>query len=289
MANVRRPSGNRRGASGARPDPAGRADAEEDVMQISLGGRSALITGGSKGLGLAMAEAFAAAGASVMVAGRDPATLDAALASIRAAAPAATVAAVSADVATAAGCQAAFQGAVDALGKVDILVNNAGAASAGPFLATSDEGWQADLDLKLFAHIRLCRLALPGMQARRWGRIINVLANGAKAPAKNSLPSTVSRAASMAMTKALASEVAADGVLVNALMTGLIDSDQWRRRFPNDADLAAWKLQAGKGLPIGRVGEAAEFANAALFLASDAGSYITGVALNIDGGASPVV
>ena len=258
-------------------------------MQISLAGRTALITGGSKGLGLAMAETFAAAGADVALVARDAATLASAEAAVRAAAPGAKVVAVAADVATAAGCEAAFLTAETALGRVDILVNNAGAARAGPFLATSDAGWQEDLDLKLFAHIRLCRLALPGMQQRRWGRIINVLAVGAKAPGKNSLPSTVSRAASMAMTKALASEVAADGVLVNALMTGLVDSDQWRRRYPSEADLAAWKAQAGKAIPIGRVGEAQEFANVALFLASDAASYVNGVALNVDGGVSPVV
>jgi NAD(P)-dependent dehydrogenase (short-subunit alcohol dehydrogenase family) len=236
-----------------------------------------------------MAESFAAAGGGVAIAARDPATLEAAVASVRAWAPAAKVVAVAADVATADGCEAAFQAAVEGLGQVDILVNNAGAARSAPFLATSDEGWQADLDLKLFAHIRLCRLALPGMQARRWGRIINVLAVGAKAPGRNSMPSTVSRAASMAMTKALASEVAGDGVLVNALMTGFVDSDQWRRLYPRETDLAAWKAQAGRGVPIGRIGEPEEFAKAALFLASDAASYVTGVALNVDGGLSPVV
>jgi NAD(P)-dependent dehydrogenase (short-subunit alcohol dehydrogenase family) len=127
------------------------------------------------------------------------------------------------------------------------------------------------------------------MRERRWGRIINVLAVGAKAPGKNSLPSTLSRAASMTMTKAMSAEFAADGVLVNALMTGLVESDQWVRRYPNPADLAAWKAQAGKAIPIGRVGEAQEFANVALFLASDAASYVTGVAVNVDGGISPVV
>lgn len=258
-------------------------------MQISLKGRTALITGGSKGLGLAMAQAFAAAGAGVAIAARDPATLDAAVAAVREAAPGASVVAVAADVATAAGCEAAFQAAVDGLGRVDILVNNAGAARAGPFQSVSDADWQADFDLKLFAHIRLCRLVLPAMRERRWGRIINVLAISAKAPSANSAPSSVSRAASMALTKAMASEVAADGVLVNALLTGLVDSDQWRRRYPDDAALAAWKAQTGKVIPIGRVGEPEEFANLALFLASDAASYITGTAINVDGGISPVV
>jgi 3-oxoacyl-[acyl-carrier protein] reductase len=258
-------------------------------VQISLKGRKALITGGSKGLGLAMAKAFAAAGAGVAIAARDEATIEAALAEIRDAAPGAQVAGIAADVATSEGCKATFQGAETALGQVDILVNNAGVASGKSFQTISDAEWQADFDLKVFAHIRLCRLALPGMRDRKWGRILNVLAIAAKAQPANSAPSSVSRAAGMALTKALASEVATDGVLVNALLTGLVESDQWRRRFPEPEALAKWQAQAGKGIPAGRVGTAEEFANLALFLASDAGGYINGTAINVDGGLSPVV
>jgi NAD(P)-dependent dehydrogenase (short-subunit alcohol dehydrogenase family) len=263
--------------------------AKEAPVQISLQGRNALITGGSKGLGLAMAKAFAAAGAGVAIAARDAATLEAAAAAVREAAPGAKVAMIAADVATIEGCVAAFQGAQEGVGPVDILVNNAGVARAAPFASISDADWQADLDLKLMAHVRLCRLALPAMRERRWGRIVNVLATAAKAPGANSAPSSVSRAAGMALTKALASEVAPDGVLVNALLTGLVDSDQWRRRFPDAKALDAWRAQTGKIVPVGRVGEAEEFANLALFLASDAASYVTGTAINVDGGLSPVV
>jgi len=258
-------------------------------MELSLAGRTALITGGSKGLGLATAEAYAAAGAGVAVVARDAATLEAARRSIRDRAPQATVAAIPADIATAEGCKAAYEAAVAALGPIDILVNNAGQAAGGTFLASTDEAWQADLDLKVFAHVRLCRLVLPAMQQRGWGRIINVLASGAKAPAAGSLPTTASRAAGMAITKALAKEFAPHGVLVNALLVGIIESDQWVRHFPVEADRAKWMAQQGKAIPVGRVGRAEEFANAALFLASEASSYISGVAINVDGGASPVL
>jgi 3-oxoacyl-[acyl-carrier protein] reductase len=258
-------------------------------VKISPEGRKALITGGSKGLGLAMGKAFAAAGAGVALAARDRATLDAAVAETRGAAPGAQVAGIVADVATPEGCEAAFRGAEAALGQVDILVNNAGVARGMPFQSISDADWQADFDLKVFAHIRLCRLALPGMRARKWGRIINVLAIAAKAQPANSAPSSVSRAAGMALTKALAGEVAADGVLVNALLTGFVESDQWLRRFPDPENLDKWRAQAGRGIPVGRVGKAEEFANLALFLASDAGGYINGTAINVDGGLSPVV
>jgi NAD(P)-dependent dehydrogenase (short-subunit alcohol dehydrogenase family) len=258
-------------------------------MDLSLAGRTALITGGSKGLGLATAEAYAAAGASVAIVARNPETLEAAEAQVRGRAPQAKLAAIAADIATADGCRAAYEQATAALGPIDILVNNAGQSAGGPFLSNPDEAWQADFDLKVFAHVRLCRLALPSMRDRGWGRVINVLATAAKAPGAGSLPTAASRSAGMAITKALAKEFAPHGILVNALLVGLIESDQWVRGFPNEADRTAWMQNAAKTIPVGRLGRAEEFAAAALFLASEAGSYISGVAINVDGGLSPVL
>jgi 3-oxoacyl-[acyl-carrier protein] reductase len=133
---------------------------------------------------------------------------------------------------------------------------------------------------------------LPGMRERRWGRIINVLNIGAKAPAATSAPTSVSRAAGMALTKALANEFAPDNVLVNALLVGIIESDQWVRRHANEKRNITWdewKAEQGKAVPLGRLGRAEEFAATALFLCSEGGGYITGTALNVDGGKSPVV
>jgi len=261
-------------------------------MQLSLAGRGAIITGGSKGLGLAMGRAFAAAGADVALVARGTEALAAAEAEIRAAAPGAKLAAISADIGTAEGCAAAFAAAEAALGKVDILVNNAGTSQRGPFLEVSDALWQNDLDLKLFAAIRLGRLVWPGMQARRWGRIINVLNTGAKAPPAEGAPTAVTRAAGMALTKVQANEGAKHNILVNALLVGLIDSDQHRRRHAaskTNESYEEWLGKLGAGLPMGRYGKAEEFAATALFLCSEAGGYIAGVALNVDGGRSPVV
>jgi len=261
-------------------------------MHLSLDGRAALITGGSKGLGLAMATAFAQAGGAVALVARGAEALAAAEQAIRAAAPEARVAAIPADIATAAGAAHAFAAAMAALGQVDILVNNAGVSRAMPFLEADDAAWQDDLDLKLFAAIRLARLALPGMRERRWGRIVNVLNIGAKAPNANSAPTSVTRAAGMALTKVLANENAAHNVLVNALLVGLIDSDQWVRRHAREGhnvDYAAYTAAMGKPVPLGRIGRAEEFAATALFLCSDAGGYVTGTAINVDGGRSPVV
>ena len=154
---------------------------------------------------------------------------------------------------------------------------------------------RCDLLCSPFAAIRLCRLALPGMKARKWGRIVNVLNTGAKAPPAEGSPTAVTRAAGMALTKVLAGEGAKHNVLVNGLLVGRIESDQWARRHAaerakgSNQTIESWYVDQGKGLPMGRLGTAQEFANAALFLASDAGSYITGTAINVDGGLSPVV
>jgi NAD(P)-dependent dehydrogenase (short-subunit alcohol dehydrogenase family) len=128
------------------------------------------------------------------------------------------------------------------------------------------------------------------MKAQRFGRIINVLNIGAKAPRAASAPTSVSRAAGLALTKVLAGEGAPHGILVNAMLVGLIESDQWvRRAKAQDRPLADVLADMGKEIPLGRVGTAQEFANLACFLASDAAGYITGTAINVDGGRSPVV
>ncbi len=261
-------------------------------MDIRIDGRAALITGGSKGLGFAMAKAFAEAGGKVAIVARDRDGLARAEAALRKAAPGATIAAIAADISTAQGCSAAFDGAAHALGQVDILVNNAGTSQRGPFLEQSDAIWQADLDLKLFAAIRLTRAAWPGMVARRWGRVINVLNIWAKAPLGTSAPTSVSRAAGMALTKVLANEGAPHNVLVNALLVGIIESDQWVRRHAKEQrniSWEEWKAEQGKSVPLGRIGKPEEFAAMALLLASEAGGYVTGTAINVDGGRSPVV
>jgi 3-oxoacyl-[acyl-carrier protein] reductase len=258
-------------------------------MDIRLTGRKALITGGSKGIGLAIARTFAEAGADVAIMARGQTALHGAVAAIGAR-PACKVLGVPCDVRRADDIAAGFAKVTDAFGHVDILVNNAGTSQAHPFETVTDADWQEDLDLKLFAAIRMVRLVWPQMKERRWGRIINVLNIGAKAPRPASVPTSVSRAAGMALTKALAGEGAPLGILVNALMTGFIESDQWVQRaaelgVPLDELLA----NMGKQIPVGRVGTAQEFANVACFLASDAASYVAGTAINVDGNRSPVV
>ena len=259
-------------------------------MDLTMNGRKAVITGGSVGLGLAMAKRFVSAGAEVTLVARREKNLEDAKAMIESVGGKAH--SIVGDVSTADGCKAVFVNTTSVMGRIDILVNNAGSSQRGPFVDIEDKVWQADIDLKLFAAIRLCRLALPQMRKRKWGRVINILNTGAKVPPAEGAPTSVTRAAGMALTKVLAKEFVSANVLVNALLVGRIESEQWVRRHElenNNRSLEDFYSEIGATLPMGRLGTAEEFANAACFLASDQGSYISGAALNVDGGLCDVV
>ena len=259
-------------------------------MEVTMKGRVAAITGGSKGIGLAVARRFAESGAKVAILARGAQDLKAARELL--AKDGVEVRDYVCDVSKAADIAKAHDRIAADLGPVDVLVNNAGTSRAMAFETVTDEMWQDDLDLKLFAAIRFSRLVWPGMKARKWGRIINVLNIGAKAPAAASTPTSVSRAAGMALTKVMASEGGEHNILVNSMLVGLIMSDQWVQRHAKqapDTDFEVFAKNLAKGTPLGRIGTAEEFANLACFLASEQGSYITGTAINVDGGRSPVV
>ena len=260
-------------------------------MDIRLNGRTAIITGGSKGLGLAMATRFAASGADVAILARRPDALEQARAEIAKTAQG-KILAISCDVSKADDIARAYAEATQGLGHIDIIVNNAGTSRTGAFETVTDEIWQEDLDLKLFAAIRLIRLVWPQMRERKWGRVINVLNIGAKTPRAGSAPTVVSRAAGMALTKVLAGEGAPHGILVNALLVGLIVTEQvkkWHTLRGGNLTLEQFIAKTGEPVPLGRMGTAEEFANVACFLASDQAGYVTGTAINVDGGSSPVV
>jgi 3-oxoacyl-[acyl-carrier protein] reductase len=258
-------------------------------MEITLTGHSAIVTGGSKGLGLAMATRFAASGADLAVVARGREALDRAVTMIGTTAKG-RVLGVQGDVAVAADVSRAYDETVKAFGKVDILVNNAGLSRRSAFEALTDDMLQQDLDQKLFAAVRLTRLAWPHMKKRRWGRVINVLNIGAKAPQAGSAPTSISRAAGLALTKVLAHEGGPHNILVNALLVGFIESDQHVQAAARAGKSFEEFIEPRAAeIPLRRIGRAEEFANLACFLASDAGSYVTGTAINVDGGRSPVV
>jgi 3-oxoacyl-[acyl-carrier protein] reductase len=258
-------------------------------MDVNLAGRTAIITGASKGIGLAVATRFAASGAEVAIIARGREALDNAV-KIIAESGRSRVAAIQADVAVAADLRRAYDKAMTQFGKIDIVVNNAGTSRTGAFEEITDEVWREDFDQKLFAAIRLTRLVWPQMKERRWGRVVNTLNIGAKAPRPRSVPTSVTRAAGLALTKVLAGEGAPYNILVNALLVGFIEANQHVRAAEKaGVALEDYVRARTKDIPLGRIGRAQEFANIACFLASDAASYITGTAINVDGGRSPVV
>ncbi len=267
-------------------------------MDTSLNNKVALITGASKGLGLAMAKAYYSHGAKVALLARGAEDLTAAAAQISGLAlsdpyrDSAQVKTYVCDVTNPDALITTHQKVVADLGSVDVLVNNAGQSAAKPFLKITDEEWQADLDLKLMAAVRLTRLVWPAMAEKQWGRVINLLNVYAKLPDAGTAPTSISRAAGMALTKVLSAEGAADNILVNAMLIGFIESDQIRRQHAaSDQSLSLQEFiaKAGQRLPMKRMGKAEEAADLALFLASDRASYLTGCAINMDGGLSKAV
>jgi 3-oxoacyl-[acyl-carrier protein] reductase len=256
------------------------------MLELGLKGKVAIVTGGSEGLGRACAERFASEGVGVAICARRTEPLERAAKEIQSA-TGAEVLAMPTDVTRSEAVEAFVAATVARFGGVDILVNNAGTSAAAGFEAVDDRAWQADIDLKLIAAIRFCRLVIPHMRRRGGGRIINVTTVGGKAPAARSLPTSVTRAAGINLTKSLATEYAADKILVNTICLGLVKSKQWERRAKGDLD--GYYVEAARRVPLGRVAEAAEFADLVAFLASERAAYITGTAINFDGGMGATV
>lgn len=255
-------------------------------MELGLKDKVAVITGGSKGIGLYTALQLANEGAKVAIVARNEESLKEASSFIEKE-TGKKVLAVSADVSKEEDCKRMIEEVAAHYGKLNILVNNAGTSSAQSFEDVESALWQSDLDLKLFGAIHCSKYALPYFKEQNGGSIVNLTAVLAKTPPASSLPTTVSRSAGLALTKAMSKDLGKHNIRVNSVCIGLIRSgqieDRWQKEMP-DGTWEEYSKKIGESIPLGRIGDTQEAANVITFLASDAASYVTGTAVNIDGG-----
>jgi 3-oxoacyl-[acyl-carrier protein] reductase len=257
-------------------------------MDLGLGGKVALVAAASRGLGRAVAEELAREGAQLVLCARGEEALYEAAQTIRAS-TGVRVEAVVADLGQSSGVARVAETAMRTFGRVDVLVTNAGGPPAGPFESHSAEAWHQAVRQNLDSVVELTRAVLPGMKERRWGRIINVTSIAVKQPVDNLILSNSVRAAVTGFARTLANEVAPFGITVNNVMPGytrtrrveeLAARNAAMHGTTADAELAVWERQ----IPMGRLGEPAEFAAMVAFLASERASYTTGASIPVEGG-----
>ena len=263
-------------------------------MDLGLNGKNAIITGGSDGIGLAAAISLSREGANVAILARTQDKLDSAVKEIQKESKGKVIA-ISTDVRDESSVVTSIKKVREELGKIDILVNNAGTSSASPLEEMTNEQLTEDLNLKVYGAIYCARSVINDMKESWSGSIINITTPGGKATAGGSQPTSLSRAAGISLTKAWSKEYASQNIRVNTVCVGLLKSGQHRTRVANiqkekpDYTLEDhWEIM-GKNVPMGRVGEAIEVGNVICFLSSSKASYVTGTAINVDGGTSPVV
>lgn len=258
-------------------------------MDLGIKHRAAMVAASSKGLGKAAARALALEGCRVSICGRDPGTLEAARAELAALVPPDSILACPCDVAKEADLATWFQATASAFGQVDILVTNTGGPPAATFLDLSEAQWAAGIQSTLMNAVRLSRLALPGMRARRWGRIIHITSLVAKQPQPLLTISSTLRAGISAMTRNMATEFGPDNVLVNAVLPGHIRTDRQiqlgtLKAGQEGLTLDQYLARAEAAIPLRRFGRPEEIGEVIAFLCSEKAGYITGLSLQVDGG-----
>ncbi|ANB77294.1 short-chain dehydrogenase [Paraburkholderia phytofirmans OLGA172] len=260
------------------------------MIQIDLTGQVAVVTGGSSGIGLATAELFLRAGASVAICGRDSERLAQAETALKAQFPHAQLLAQTCDVLNAEEVNAFAQAVRTRFGRTDMLVNNAGQGRVSTFADTTDDAWREELDLKYFSVIRPTRAFLPMLRDASNPAVVCVNSLLALQPEPHMVATSSARAGVLSLIKSLAVELAPQRIRVNSILIGIVESGQWRRRYAKEAQPGqSWEdwtaeLARKKNIPLGRFGRPEEAAQALFYLATTLSSYTTGSHIDVSGG-----
>jgi len=258
-------------------------------MDLGIKGRSAIVTGGSRGIGRETARQFLEEGVRVTICGRNKETVEKTRAEL-AKATGGEIQAVVADMTKEADIARLVDAAKQKFGAVDILVNNAGQMYSGRFEVMNDAGLKEQFETKIFGFLRAIRLVYPLMKAQRWGRIVNMIGGAGKEPDPYMFGSGITNSGLLNITKSLSTEFGEEGILVNAVCPGWVDTNLWQRNARGLANELGAKSEeearrlAARKNALNRFGKPEELANAIVFLCSERASYITGVSLNLDGG-----
>jgi 3-oxoacyl-[acyl-carrier protein] reductase len=250
-------------------------------MDLGLRGKVAIVCASSRGIGRAAAEALGSEGVRLALCARDERTLGDTAAALQHG-TGTEVLAVPADLRKEEDCNRLVRETLERYGRLDILINNTGGPPRGSFESFDDAAWYAAFETLLLSVVRLNRLAIPEMRRRGWGRIVNVTSSSVKQPIPDLILSNSLRAAVVGMAKTLSWELAPDGITVNNVAPGRILTDRLAQGYGGDWEMT--RHEAGRDVPMRRVGEAAEMGNAILYLCSEQAGYITGVTLQVDGG-----
>lgn len=259
-------------------------------LELNLTGKTAIVTGGSAGIGLATAKGLFKEGVNVAIAARNPDKLEKAVQEITALSNSVNkVIAIAADISQAEGVDKVVATTLENFGRIDILINNAGSAKAGNLLDISDDFFVDAWNLKLLGYIRLVRAVIPDQINRSDGRIVNIIGGAGRTARPNFLPGGTTNAALLNFTRGISKELAQHNIRINAISPGLTETDRAKDLAEQHAKLAnisveEYRAQALKSIPLGRIAQPEDIANLALFLVSDLAASITGTEILVDGG-----
>ncbi|MBD2200500.1 MULTISPECIES: SDR family oxidoreductase [Calothrix] len=264
-------------------------------LDLKLSGKTAIVTGGSAGIGLAIAKSLYTEGVNVVIAARNPERLENAVSAIQSLpTTGAKVISISADLTQAESVERVVSTTLQQFGQIDILVNNAGSARAGSFLDLSDDVFLDAWNLKLLGYIRLVKAVVPHQKSRGDGRIVNIIGGAGRTPRPSFLPGGTTNAALLNFTRGISKELADYNIRINAISPGATATERAERLAEQNAQARGITVEQAKaetlqGIPLKRIAQPEEIAALTLFLVSDLAASITGTEIIVDGGSTPGV